>query len=200
MSTDLVASWLHADRASARDASEREALGGGVALRHAILELWQQGARDGDLLSAFAQLARGAATDGVSITTALGMVSSFVAQVPSAAPLVSLLCATVVDAHAQKQLELTQHEHRARFEPAWVMVSANVAAIVADPPTDDHDWLQAWADRTALAVMRAGARSCVLRCNEAASQALCFALGLVGVEVGAAPAEERRSLWQRLRR
>lgn len=181
MNVDAIATqWLEADRQHARDANERAALAQSLALRVTIVELWHQGERAGDLLSAFAQLGRALALDGISTATALACARCFATLMTTDAP---TLAAALLEAHTEQLLSLAHERTRARFTAPWTKIAEQVAVLIADLPTDDDEWLADWADRVALAMLRAGVRRCILHTNPPARSALGAALAEVGIDV-----------------
>lgn len=180
----LTEQWLAHDRAGARDRAEAAAMHAARAVRHWIVARWlETKSHTPDTLSGFAQLGRVLAEEQISCASALGSVTSFGAVLPDVDP-ASLAAArsALGDAFVETRLEHERKQLRVRFDQAWLELEPGVAAIVADPPTDDVEWLGAWADRLTGALLRQKIRRTYLRVDGDAGQALRAALELVGIE------------------
>lgn len=194
----LADAWLDHDRAGARDADESRALTATHAIRHWILERWHE-SRDAsaDVLAGFGQLGRALAYERVSCASALRCVRSFAAIAPAAsAEALDAARSALADTFVEARLDAERIEQRARFDAAWVEIGAGVAAIVADPPTDDPDWLQTWADRLTRSLLRRKIRGVHLGVSGAAREVLLGALSLVDIRPIEPTTEPSRKGWR----
>ncbi len=197
----IAEDWLLDDQRQARDPREADAMGASRAARACIVELWLEsagGSSDGH--GAFAQLGRILADEQVSCASALGCVESFARILPCAdhASLAAARCA-LADAFVEARLEHERSAARARSEHAWSELADGVAAVIAAPPDDDAEWLQDWADRIAVALLRRKIRHAFVNAPQSAQTHLHAALSLVGIEIVSAwPETPRSGGWRRL--
>jgi hypothetical protein len=197
---EIAEIWLAHDRRAARDAREAAAMELSRAARVCIVELWlESSGASSDGHGSFAQLGRILADEQVSCASALACVTSFARILP--APEDANLAAArsaLADAFVEARVEHERLAARAKADGAWMQLAPRVAAIVANPPDDDAEWLQDWADRLAAELLRHGIRNAFVRAPDPARAAVRSALSLIGIEVVTEWPAPPVGLWRRL--
>lgn len=193
--------WLARDCDQARDRDEAHALRASRGIRHWILQRWLESPNpSSDVLSGFAQLGRTLAGDSVSCASALRSVSSFAtlwsddAHTPRDDALEAARSA-LGDAFVEARLDDQRRSQRARFDHGWTEITSGVAAVVADPPTDDPEWLQEWADAMTRALLRQKIRVVHLGVSGVAREVLLGAFGLVDIQLARPDATPPAKSW-----
>lgn len=185
-----VAAWAAKDRARAVHPVDCEIVDASNNVRALVVDLVLAGGPEDELYDAAAVLGRLIAQRGgsptlasVTLDHAADVLDARSAPwlVPARAAVAEGFAATLVEAAALEAMRTWE------FPSCAVPLGQAGLAICAGHPSDDDEVLAAWAARVAKAAALAGVRRAVLSGGERASAALIDALGLVGIEVNAAP-------------
>ena len=192
--SDILASWVEADRRRAVLPADREIIEASASLRGLIVDVLLARGDPDELYDACAMLGRLIASRGGSPTFASATLDgvSEALRTPGASWLVPAR-ATIVESFSAALAEDARREADRgwEFPSCAVPLGEAAVAIAAGLPSDDDEQIAAWAARVAKAAALSGVRRAVVSGGQAACAAVLEALALVGIEAQQTPQMKR---------